>query len=67
MLQHYLVYCRHCGKAITEALPPDHPEFSKVVRCVMCNRELDATRGRFSLHPVRLKPEGRPSLLETSR
>jgi hypothetical protein len=48
----WLVYCPHCGKAATNAHPPGTVDFSERVRCVLCNRELDAKVGRTLLRPT---------------
>jgi len=53
----WLVQCDTCRGAFTGAKPPGHPEFEKTVQCVSCNKDLDATNGRFVYHKVPEKKE----------
>ncbi len=63
MRQLWMVYCPRCNKADTGAVPPGGVDFSPIVRCVICSRKLDAKKGRFVLHPIRLKKQKEADLL----
>ncbi len=60
----WLVHCPFCRHSGTSTLPPDHPEASKIVSCVTCNRDLDATKGTIEIKPTRIKKREEPDLLE---
>lgn len=58
----WIVYCPHCDKSVTGAIPPKNTGFVETVKCVLCNRPINAKNGHFVLHPVILKKE-EPDLL----
>lgn len=60
------VWCPRCEHSGTNALPPDHLDFSKVVNCVTCNRVLDASKGKLDIKPTRIRKRPEVDLLEVS-
>jgi len=67
----YLIYCPYCCKSTTVGKAPKQVGYSKVVGCSICNRPLDASRGKKN-SVVGGRPIGRravnaePSLLSIS-
>jgi hypothetical protein len=53
----WLVYCPRCAGAFTGAVAPGNADFEKTVRCVQCNREIDANNGRFVVLKSKYKEE----------
>lgn len=66
MLKLWLVWCSSCGRSSTAATPPNHVDFVKEVQCVLCNRVLDAKKGRFVIRPIRVRKPEPIDLLEVS-
>ena len=67
----YLIYCPFCRKSTTVGKAPKQVGYSKVVNCSVCNRVLDASRGKKN-RVTGGRPVGRhvvndePSLLSVS-
>jgi hypothetical protein len=66
MFQIWLVHCPYCVGAFTAAVGPNYPDFSEVVSCNRCNRDIDANKGKWSMRPVRLKKPKPVDLLKVS-
>lgn len=43
----WLVWCRHCRKATTIGPPPGATKFSSRIACSLCDRDIDATKGKW--------------------
>lgn len=63
MVKIWLVFCPHCNRPTTSAPPPGSADFSRYVRCVLCNRKIDAKEGHVSIHP-RIVKQKKFNLLE---
>ena len=53
----WLAYCPHCKKAVTGCPAPHTMDFVRRVNCVLCNEEIDASKGRYVFAPIVIKPE----------
>jgi hypothetical protein len=64
MNQFWLVYCPHCRRYATVAVARGNVGFSETVSCVLCNRAIDAGRGRFCVAPAIERKQPKLNLLE---
>jgi hypothetical protein len=58
----YIVSCGCGGTTVTP--PPKHRDYVPVVKCNLCHRRIDASKGSFRQKAVTVKPRHEPDLLE---
>lgn len=57
MVKLWLAHCKNCNKTVTTALPPNSVNFVEFVKCVLCDRRINARNGHFVYHQKRIKRE----------
>lgn len=61
MLNNYVVSCP-CGAA-TGCDPPSDKDYVPIIECIVCNQRLDASKGWWSIRPIRVKEPEEINLL----